>query len=324
MRVLVFTISVLLTACASTGTPPDTDSAPRVLSWNVSGDAFLAYQSEFTALLAYARPDIVLLDEVDPQVSVLQLRQALPPTAVPAGEHSDNDDWHISFGTSGGRQRGVIASRLPVEELAEFSGIVPYPDNARRLITERMTASDRARFASRLDDGIAVNGAVVLANGRRLLVVIADLECCGDDPASWAELKRRVEAKEIRRVIRQVLLRSRIDAIVLAGDFNLVSTAIPLALMTGPYASTHSGLIAAELYHRDGLTTWTWDGRGTPFPSRALDYQLYSPGTLSVEEGIILDTEDMAVEELDRHGLQRDTSSRLSGHRPLVVEYAWR
>ena len=120
MRVLVFTISVLLTACASTGTPPDTDSAPRVLSWNVSGDAFLAYQSEFTALLAYARPDIVLLDEVDPQVSVLQLRQALPPTAVPAGEHSDNDDWHISFGTSGGRQRGVNASRLPVEELPEF------------------------------------------------------------------------------------------------------------------------------------------------------------------------------------------------------------
>ncbi|MEJ2603489.1 MAG: endonuclease/exonuclease/phosphatase family protein, partial [Gammaproteobacteria bacterium] len=144
-----------------------------------------------------------------------------------------------------------------------------------------------------------------------------------DDPASWAELKRRVEAKEIRRVVREVLSRSDVDAIVLAGDFNLVSTAIPLALMTGPYSSPHSGLIAAELYHEDGLTTWTWDGRGTPFPSRALDYQLFSPRTLSVEEGLILDTEDWSAEKLAQHDLGQDTTKTLSRHRPLVVQYLW-
>jgi endonuclease/exonuclease/phosphatase (EEP) superfamily protein YafD len=133
-----------------------------------------------------------------------------------------------------------------------------------------------------------------------------------------------VEAKEIRRVVRQVISRSPVDAIVLAGDFNLVSTAIPLVLMTGPYNPPHSGLIAAELYHQDGLATWTWDGRGTPFPSRALDYQLYSPGALSVKEGFILDTEYWSAEQLARHDLSQDTTNTLSRHRPLVVEYSWR
>lgn len=323
MRAAVFATLALLTACASTDRLQDSSPGTVVLSWNISGDAFVAHQNEFKALLTYVAPDIVLLDEVDPLTSVAQLRQALPSPRTSNGQELSDDAWYISFGTSGGLQRAVIASRQPIEELPEFAGIVPYPENARRLIMQRMAAPDQARFASRMDDGIAVNGAIVSLDGRRLLVVIADLECCGDDPASWAELKRRVEAKEIRKVVRQVISRNHVDAIVLAGDFNLVSTAIPLVLMTGPYSPPHSGLIAAELYHQDGLTTWTWDGRGTPFPSRALDYQLYSPGTLSVKEGFILDTEYWSAEQLDRHDLSQDTTNTLSRHRPLVVEYSW-
>jgi endonuclease/exonuclease/phosphatase family metal-dependent hydrolase len=323
MRAAVFATLALLTACASTDKLQKSSPSTRVLSWNVSGNAFVAHPNEFKTLLTYAAPDIVLLDEVDPLTSVAQLRQALPAPRASEGQESSKDLWYISFGTSGGRQRGVIASRQPIEELPEFAGTVAYPENARRLIMQRMPASDLAKFASRMDDGIAVNGAIVSSDAGRLLVVIADLECCGDDPSSWAELKRRVEAKEIRRVVREVLSRSAVDAIVLAGDFNLVSTAIPLALMTGPYSSPHSGLIAAELYHEDGLTTWTWDGRGTPFPSRALDYQLFSPRTLSVEEGLILDTEDWSAEKLAQHDLGRDTTKTLSRHRPLVVQYLW-
>jgi len=321
MRVVLYIISILLTGCVSGSPNPDAKSSFTVLSWNISGNAFVSHPQEFEALLAFAAPDIVLLDEVDPSTSAAQLRAALPLRRF--GSNQDGA-WHISFGTSGGRQRVVIASRDPLEELEEFGGLVPYSEDARRQITQRMPAVDQERWAASMDAGIAVNAAIVRTGGERLLVVSADFECCGDDPESWAELKRRVEAKEIRRLIRRVVERTSVDGIVVAGDFNLVSTAIPLALIAGPYDTPLSGLIAAELYHRDGNATWTWDGRGTPFPSRALDFQVYSPNTLRVAQGEILDTEDMTVELLELHGLNGEWSKALSNHRPLVIEYLWR
>jgi len=98
----------------------------------------------------------------------------------------------------------------------------------------------------------------------------------------------------------------------------------PLVILAGPYDEPHSGLIPVEIYHLDGSTSWTWDGRGTPFPSRALDFQLYSPRSLKVRQGFILDSEDLPAEELEQYGLQPGTSGTLSDHRPLVVEYNWR
>ncbi len=324
MRIPAVTILVLLTACVSADTHDDAAPHVTVMSWNVSGVALDAERDGFKSLMSYAAPDILLLDEVSPRTGIEGVQKALPDSAASKGTAAPADTWHVSYGPSGGRQRGVIASRYPIEALPEFAKILPYPDDAERLMIERMTAKDRRIHESRLEDGVAANGAVVLAGGKRLLVVVADLECCGNDPASWAELKRRVEAKVVRSVVDEVLERTSVDAIILAGDFNLVSTAIPMALLSGPYRLPHSGLIAAELYHRDGLTTWTWDGRGTPFPSRALDYQLYSPATLRVEGGVILDTEDMDARELEQHGFTEKMMTGLSGHRPLLVEYAWR
>lgn len=320
-----FVIALLLLAGgASADRPLTTDATTTVLSWNVSGDAFVAHPLEFQALLRYAAPDVILLDEVNPRkMNITQLRAVLPSSTSGDAKELPNNGWHISMGRSGGRQRGVIASKEALEELPEFSRLIPYPDKARRLIAQGMSAGERAEFGSAMNDGLAVNGAIVLTGGRRLLVVIADLECCGDGPGSWRELKRRIEAEEIRKLIRQIVSRTAVDAIVLAGDFNLVSTPIPLVLMTGPYDKPHSGLIAAELRHRDGLETWTWDGRGTPFPSRMLDCQLYSPAQLGVVRGVILDSEDLTAEELTALKLRANASVRLSDHRPLVVEYVW-
>jgi hypothetical protein len=324
MRIPAVLVLALLTACVSAENRDDALPRVTVLSWNVSGVALDAGRDGFKSLMSYADPDLLLLDEVSPRTGIEGVQKALPDGQTFTGDAAPGDPWHVSYGPSGGRQRGVIASRYPIEELAEFARILPYPDDAKRLMIERMTAKDRRIHEPRLEDGVAANGAIVLAGSKRLLVVVADLECCGNDPGSWAELKRRVEAKIIRGVVDEVLERTAVDAIILAGDFNLVSTAIPMALLSGPYRLPHSGLIAAELYHRDGMTTWTWDGRGTPFPSRALDYQLYSPATLRVEGGVILDTEDMDADELEQHGFTQKMMTGLSGHRPLLVEYAWR
>lgn len=312
---LAFGAALLLTFVDA---PATGESGVRVLSWNISSNAFVRNPEEFQALLRRADADVLLLDEVRPAADAGKLQKVLAEVQSARGS-----GWHIDFGISGGRQRGVIASRAPLESLPEFSTIIPYPEDAKTYILEAMSARERADSDLSMEHGIPVNGAVVLVGKRRLLVVIADLQCCGDDRASWQEYRRRVESREIRRVISEVLNRTEVDAVILAGDFNLVNSPFPLALLAGPYPHPHPGLIPAEVYHLDGSTAWTWDGRGTPFPSGTLDYQLYGPHSLHVRKSIILDTEDLAAQELERYGLEAEASRRLSYHRPLLVEYGW-
>ena len=291
----------------------------RILSWNVSDDSFVSHTAEFQALVSRANPDVLLLDEVSPSADIDKLNDILEGLRA-TGE----DPWHINIGASGGRQRNVVASSAPQEALPEFSSIIHYPETDRRFIWEQMSPRARTHPDWSMDNGIPVNGALILSNDRRLLVVSADLQCCGGDPASWQEYRRRVEVREIRRQINKVPDRTPVHGIVLAGDFNSVNSNVPLVILMGPYDPPHSGLIPAEIYHLDGSTAWTWDGRGTPFPSSALDYQLYSPHSLGIRNGLIVDSEDISPEELDALGLRPKSSSRLSDHRPLVIEYVWR
>lgn len=128
----------------------------------------------------------------------------------------------------------------------------------------------------------------------------------------------------MRRLITQILKRTKVDGIVFAGDFNLVESTFGMALLTGPYPAPHPALIPAEIYHPDGVATWTWDGRGMPFPSNVLDYQLYGPSGLVMHSGFILDTERLPPEVLERFGLEKDTAGRTGRHRPLVAEYRWK
>ena len=99
----------------------------RILSWNISNNAFEEEAEEFQSLLRWADPDIVLLDEVHPSVPLDKLHVAL--ATLRPGE---DETWHVSYGPSGGRQRDIIASRAPLEALPEFSSKVPYPEDERR------------------------------------------------------------------------------------------------------------------------------------------------------------------------------------------------
>lgn len=291
----------------------------RVLSWNVSSDAFSREPAAFRAMLTRAGADVVLLDEVGPATTDAQLRAALAGRR-PAG----SDDWHVSIGRSGGRQRGVIATHHRLEPVPDFADVVPYPAGERERLRRSMIEADENAPGYSMDGGIPVNGAVVTAGGKRLLVVILDLQCCGENPASWQEDRRRVETRAIRARLEQVLARTKVDGVIVAGDMNLVSTPVPLTILSGPYPAPHAGLIAAELLHLDGAENWTWDGRGTPFPSRPMDFILYGPQALTLREGYVLDSADLGRAELERLGLTHDAATRLSGHLPLVTEYAWR
>ena len=303
---------------SAAGAAVQPDTSIRVLAWNVSGDSFVRDPASFRALLTKADADILLFDEVLPSVTETELRGVLAGRRQPG-----QDDWHISVGRSGGRQRGVIASRLPFEHVAELFEVVPYPPAERERIHARMVEARADHPGYTMDGGIPVNGVIVTTGTRRLLVVTVDLQCCGGDPASWEEERRVVETREIRKLVAQVLARTKVDGVIVAGDLNLVSTGVPMLILAGPYPLPHGGLIAADLRQLDGVDLWTWDGRGTPFPSRPMDFLFYSPRSLNLHSGFILDSADLDRTELERLKLAPDASGKLSQHLPLVTEFAW-
>jgi len=238
----------------------------------------------------------VLLDEVHPSVPLDKFHVAL--ATLRPGE---DETWYVSYGPSGGRQRDIIASRAPQEAVPEFSSKVPYPEDERQYIHGRMSNKERAFPNLTMDNGIPVNAAIVLVGGRRLLAVITDLQCCGDDADSWQEYRRQVEAR--------VLERTNVDGLIIAGDFNLVTGLAAAEILNEPYEICPGGLSTAELYHPDGVTQWTWNGRGMPFPNGRLDFQFYCSDTLEMRSGFVL---------------ENDAAAETGRHRPLVAEYAWK
>lgn len=314
-------LTMLSTPVFATGAEPadssKTDQGLRVLSWNVGEDAFVDRMSEFYKLIDYIQPDILLLDEVKPTSNETLLRDAL----------ADPDNklemiWHIDFGGSGGRQVGVIVSRYPLEKVPEFSGKLVYPEKDYDYIVHQMTEHERNYQNWTLNDGIAANAAIVLAGERRVLVVAFDMQCCGNDPGSWQEHRRRVEAREIRKLIGTVLQRTTVDGIIVAGDFNVVSTPMPLVTLSSLNDPVHSNLTVAEVYQSDG-GSWTWDGRGTQYPSRVMDFQLYSTRTLLMKSGFVFNSELLSVDEFEQLEFEASTSRQLSDHLPLVIDYLW-
>ena len=309
----------IFSTCSIADEPQDSGDTVRVLSWNISGDAHTSQPQEFSALLRWAAPDVVLLDEVYPSTSDAELLKSIDTLRPDV-----DDNWTIDIGVSGGRQRCVIASRTPQEPLPEFSSIIPYPDADRHYLLEHMSDAELDYRNYGLDGGIPVNGAIILDGEQRLLIIVTDLQCCGDDQNSWQEYRRRAEVRVIRELIKKVLKRTSVDGVLIAGDLNLVNGPLPLISLSKPYEAGRGGLLAAELYHPNGSESWTWDGRETPFPSGTLDFQLYDSTRISMRSGYILDTEDMPAETLKKHGLQSGTASETGRHRPLLVEYVWR
>jgi endonuclease/exonuclease/phosphatase family metal-dependent hydrolase len=152
---------------------------------------------------------------------------------------------------------------------------------------------------------------------------VIDLQRGAGTP-DWQEARRLIEVREIQRMLQQVLQTTRVDAVLLAGDFNAVSTGLPLARITNPYPEPHVAIVPVQAVHLDGSESWTWDGRGTPFPTQALDFSLYSPGSLAPVNALAFSTEDLSAGALAEADLQSGTSRLVSDHLPIVADYRWR
>lgn len=293
--------------------PRHPDTAFRMLVWNVSRANFFREQAAAGALLRAAAADVLVLDEMPGNTSESAIAAALPP---PTGR------WRVVYGVGGGGfQRASIASLTPLQRVDGFDRLA-YPDG--------LTASWLAQAPQRLLPGLRADlpagvpavGATVEIGGRSLLVVGLDLQCCGEGIYSWEEEKRRFEAAAIRRALDGRIERSAPDGVIVAGDFNIVQGEGPLQILIGTDVR-QMPLETVVPARRLSAATWTWDGRGTRFESKQLDFVLHSSALIPLQARI-LDSEDMEASELAALGLEAGTSAQASSHRPIVVDFGWR
>lgn len=290
---------------------PDTDL--RVLVWNVDREFFNRNEG-FQRVLRAVDADVLILDEMPAGVSGEQIVNALPVAAAP---------WQALYGSGGGaNQRASVSARAPLARVDVFDQL-PYPREHFDAWMANIPERKRARVRDSLDAGVAAVGGVVTWQGRRVLVVGLDLECCGDSPDSAAEDRRRFEAQAIRNAIDTVAAGSRFDAILVGGDFNAVHGQAPVQILERGARADTTLDHPTPLHRGSDRLDWTWDGRGTPFPSKQIDFLLHS-SPLRVLQSQVFDSEDLTPAEQQALQLPAELSRSLSPHRPIVVDFAWR
>lgn len=296
----------------TTWLPRAPNTVLRMLTWNVER-SFLQRNADFQRVLRAIDADVLILDEMASDLGAEQIAAAMPQQRAP---------WQAVYGTGGGpHQRASIVTTHALERLPGFDRLA-YPEARFEtwLSIVPPQAQDRARGS--LEAGVAAVGGIVDVDGRRLLVVGLDLQCCGSTPAGPEEERRRFEAQSIRAAIDAVAGSLDLDGILVAGDFNAVQGPAPVDLLRrGPDPSTSLTAVAAP--HRGHDVNWTWSGEGTPFPSGRLDFVLHS-GALVPLQAQVFDSEDLDARTLEALGLEPRLSQSLSPHRPVVVDFGWR
>jgi len=318
--------AVLLSACAPVREPtpaPAEQALPtdrargtdfRVLSWNVSRENFYERSTQFRAVLRAIDADILIIDEMPAAADESKMVTAL------AGLGNASGDWQVVYGISGYRQRSTIASQLPMQRLSGFDHL-QYSEQLAQQWLATTTDTSREKMRRSIAAGMAQVGALIDANGGQVLTVGLDFECCGSGGDSREESMRRDEAAKLRAALDLEISRHSGQGIVVGGDFNAVNGPAPLLLVQGK-EDLPGHLSIAKAVQFDGIDLWTWDGRGTPFASGRLDYQMHND-RLRVVSSWVFDTADLTTEQQRRLGLQGIQMSELSQHRPVVVDYAW-
>lgn len=281
----------------------------RVVSLNVEKSKPTKEPGAFSRMLTLLNADVVLFQEWEEggasqteewfrtHAVGIEADSGVPGAPVrPAGMGL----WcvHKTAGTGVG-----VASRWPMTALPPDSLEVSNPadkDNRPR----------RVRVAS----------VMVKTPAGPLAVTSLHLKCCGGATGSEENL-RRDEARAINKALGQMYASEASGAVarIVAGDFNLVGTRMPLDLMRAAVDADGSDMTPAEPFALGTGVKYTWRDDATAFLPGRLDYLLYSDATADVVQCFVMDTANMSFESLARSGLDA-TDSRASDHMPVVVD----
>ena len=259
--------------------------AIRIVSWNVEHAAPMRNAGPFANAILALEPDVVLVQEWTLETPG-QLRGWFT-ASLPA---SDGRPWHTRTGDGWGV--GIV-SKHPLEPLGPTRLELPGHKTP-------------VRFIGAVAD--TPSGPVALAS--------IHLKCCGgaDGPE---DAQRNAEARLINATIADALAGVPHDALVIAGDVNLVGRRTPLDTLATGLASGGGSLSVAAPRVLGDAAYYTWSDPETEFSPGRLDFALVGGGR--IVNAFVLDTTRLSDAALQRIGLDRgDTAA--SDHRPVVID----
>lgn len=173
----------------------------------------------------------------------------------------------------------------------------------------------RVEFSAQTPERMSL-GVVTTTDGGRVAVASVHLKCCGYD-GSMEDRTRTEEMRSAEEVIHPMLRAGA--GVVIAGDWNLVGSALPLEVMT---RSDGPGMRRIIPRHLDGVDCHTWRNAEQSFPPGMLDIVVHSEGLVALRS-FVFDTADLSESRLEAAGLER-TDSEASDHLMLVTDFALR
>ncbi len=279
--------------------PEKPAGAVRVASMNVLWASPMISPEPFERVMNAIDADIWLFQEWDirerdqPRLPLDVTEEWLETRLVP------NTDWTVLASD----QRGVlIASRLPLKPIGP-TGVKATAIADRRAVIERSVRYIPALAETPIG---------------KILLGCVHLKCCGG-VGGEEDRERIAEAVAASAALHESLAATDADGVVLGGDFNLVGSPIPLAILKNGLDPAGGDLVESDARVLGDDSVYTWTEAGSRFLTGRLDYMLTSPSSLKVENAWVLDSARLSDTSLSAIGVSRD-DSRASDHRPLVVD----
>lgn len=171
--------------------------------------------------------------------------------------------------------------------------------------------------------------------GRDLVLFNAHTPCCDNDAGRDAEVDRLMATWRDLLEGRGPFPIDPRDAVILAGDFNLVGFRRQFeALRDGTFIDPARGpdfapgrdgasLAVPPLRHTHARLVHTWRRDTSPFAPGRLDFVFFSADALELVRGFVLDSAALPRKTRKGWKLKKKDSLRASDHLPLVVDFTF-
>jgi hypothetical protein len=285
----------------------------RVAAWNVSRNSFTDRATGFVRVLAALAPDVVLLDELPPELVEEELEALF--ASGPLGELGP---WSFALGQPSLGQKAAVAARGATVTPAPGLLDVPYPEGSLEALAERVDAPWLEYLLGQEERRASTAGGWVELGGTPVLFVAVDLQAAG-----WAgsprDRMRVLETAAIRDRVAQVLVEKP-GPVVIGGDLNLVGSRTPLFQLLRQLDVDGSDLVPVDAVRLGERTLATWRNERDPFAPGRLDFLLVPDAVVTIANSFVFATEDLDDTTLSTLGLERELMAGLSDHLVVVAD----
>lgn len=275
----------------------------RVVTWNVGANSVVTPQQSTVDAESETRP-----------AAFARVMRALQPDIVCLQEYT----------AGAARAAATFDALLPIAGRTWASHAV-----LGNVLLSRYALTQRA--AHTLRRGLSWRGDVIARVGVPESIAAAmPLVACAHLQAKGGRANARFRRDHAGRILRDIDARAASDtamrSVLIMGDFNAID-GTPAAFLLPQNAARFRMDVrdSHPLHNGIGPDSYTWRDNTQRFAPGVLDYILFTPGSVTVRQGFVLNTASLEPGTLAAHGLRAGDALRVArrgvyDHLPVVLD----